>query len=30
MRLNFSFSSPDLIVEGIQRLGTALKNVLNE
>jgi 2-aminoadipate transaminase len=30
MRLNFSFSSPDLIVQGIQRLGTALKNALTE
>jgi 2-aminoadipate transaminase len=28
MRLNFSYSTPDLIVEGIHRLGTALKEVL--
>jgi DNA-binding transcriptional MocR family regulator len=25
MRLNFSFSSPDVIAEGIHRLGKALK-----
>jgi len=30
MRLNFSFSSPDLIVEGIRRLGTALKKTLGD
>jgi 2-aminoadipate transaminase len=28
MRLNFSYCAPDLIVEGIHRLGTALKQVL--
>jgi 2-aminoadipate transaminase len=28
MRLNFSYSSPDIIVEGIRRLGVALKRVL--
>jgi len=28
MRLNFSYCTPDLIVEGIHRLGTALKQVL--
>lgn len=28
MRLNFSFCQPDLIVEGIRRLGVALKKVL--
>ena len=28
MRLNFSYSPPDLIVEGIRRLGTALKKRL--
>ncbi|NIV36832.1 MAG: aminotransferase class I/II-fold pyridoxal phosphate-dependent enzyme [Anaerolineae bacterium] len=28
MRLNFSYCEPDLIVEGIHRLGTALKQVL--
>lgn len=29
MRLNFSFSSPDVIREGITRLGTTLKEVLS-
>jgi 2-aminoadipate transaminase len=29
MRLNFSFSSPDTIREGITRLGTTLKEVLS-
>jgi 2-aminoadipate transaminase len=29
MRLNFSYSSPELIVEGIRRLGTALKKKLD-
>jgi 2-aminoadipate transaminase len=28
MRLNFSYCAPDVIVEGIHRLGTALKQVL--
>jgi 2-aminoadipate transaminase len=28
MRLNFSYCAPNLIVEGIHRLGTALKQVL--
>jgi 2-aminoadipate transaminase len=28
MRLNFSFCAPDLIVEGIRRLGTALKSAM--
>jgi 2-aminoadipate transaminase len=28
MRLNFSYCKPDLIVEGIRRLGTALKKAL--
>ena len=28
MRLNFSYSPPDVIVEGIRRLGTALKKAL--
>ena len=28
MRLNFSYSPPDIIVEGIRRLGTALKKAL--
>jgi 2-aminoadipate transaminase len=30
MRLNFSYSSPDLIVEGIRRLGTALNKALRD
>jgi 2-aminoadipate transaminase len=30
MRLNFSYSPPDLIVEGIRRLGTALKKKLDK
>jgi DNA-binding transcriptional MocR family regulator len=30
MRLNFSYSSPDVIVEGIRRLGVALKRALME
>ncbi len=30
MRLNFSFSSPDVIREGITRLGTTLKEVLSK
>ena len=30
MRLNFSFSSPDVIREGIARLGTTLKEVLSK
>jgi 2-aminoadipate transaminase len=30
MRLNFSYSPPDLIVEGIRRLGTALKKSLGD
>ena len=30
MRLNFSFSSPDMIREGITRLGTTLKEVFNK
>lgn len=30
MRLNFSYSSPDTIREGITRLGTALKELLHE
>jgi 2-aminoadipate transaminase len=29
MRLNFSFSSPEIIVEGIKRLGIALKKELS-
>jgi 2-aminoadipate transaminase len=29
MRLNFSFSSPDTIREGMTRLGTTLKEVLS-
>ncbi|MDZ7843260.1 MAG: PLP-dependent aminotransferase family protein [Anaerolineales bacterium] len=29
MRLNFSYASPDVIVEGIRRLGTALKSELS-
>ena len=29
MRLNFSYSPPELIVEGIRRLGTALKKRLS-
>ncbi|MGD2103482.1 MAG: PLP-dependent aminotransferase family protein [Anaerolineae bacterium] len=29
MRLNFSYSSPDMIVEGIRRLGVALKKALS-
>ncbi|HDQ73003.1 MAG TPA: PLP-dependent aminotransferase family protein [Chloroflexi bacterium] len=29
MRLNFSYSTPELIVEGIRRLGMALKNKLD-
>jgi 2-aminoadipate transaminase len=29
MRLNFSYSSPDVIVEGIKRLGTAIKRELS-
>ena len=29
MRLNFSFSPPDVIVEGIRRLGNALKKALS-
>jgi DNA-binding transcriptional MocR family regulator len=28
MRLNFSYAPPDVIVEGIKRLGTALKKEL--
>jgi hypothetical protein len=28
MRLNFSYSPPDVVVEGIRRLGIALKRVL--
>jgi DNA-binding transcriptional MocR family regulator len=28
MRLNFSYSAPDTIVEGIRRLGVALKKAL--
>jgi DNA-binding transcriptional MocR family regulator len=28
MRLNFSYSSPDVIVEGVRRLGVALKKAL--
>jgi 2-aminoadipate transaminase len=30
MRLNFSYSSPDVIVEGVRRLGVALKRALQE
>jgi 2-aminoadipate transaminase len=30
MRLNFSFSSPDVIREGITRLGTTLKEILHK
>jgi 2-aminoadipate transaminase len=30
MRLNFSYSSPDVIVEGVRRLGVALKRALVE
>jgi 2-aminoadipate transaminase len=30
MRLNFSYSSPDIIVEGVRRLGVALKRALKE
>jgi len=30
MRLNFSYSSPDTIREGITRLGTALKELIAE
>ena len=30
MRLNFSYSSPDVIVEGVRRLGVALKRALME
>ena len=30
MRLNFSYSDPDTIREGITRLGTTLKEVINE
>lgn len=29
MRLNFSYAKPDVIVEGIRRLGTALKKELS-
>jgi 2-aminoadipate transaminase len=30
MRLNFSYSSPDVIIEGVRRLGVALKRALIE
>ena len=30
MRLNFSFSSPDVIREGITRLGTTLKEIVSK
>jgi DNA-binding transcriptional MocR family regulator len=30
MRLNFSYSSPDNIREGIARLGTTLKELIQE
>jgi len=30
MRLNFSYSDPDTIREGITRLGTTLKEVIKE
>jgi 2-aminoadipate transaminase len=30
MRLNFSYSAPDVIVEGVRRLGVALKRALKE
>jgi 2-aminoadipate transaminase len=30
MRLNFSYSSPDTIREGITRLGTTLKELISE
>ena len=30
MRLNFSFSAPDMIREGITRMGVTLKELLSE
>ena len=30
MRLNFSFSAPDMIREGITRMGTTLKELISE
>jgi hypothetical protein len=30
MRLNFSYSAPDIIVEGISRLGRAMKRMMEQ